>query len=62
MALTEAPAEASLAVFLRWRSLGTARVMRMSMTDMTMRSSMRVKPASCWCSLWSFMVILVMVV
>src|ERR1700722_12779715 len=55
MAFTEASAEFSLPCFLMCRSWGTASVMRMSMTDMTMRSSMRVKPAS-WC--WRFMVFL----
>src|SRR5580698_11606456 len=39
-------AEVSLAFFLTLSICGTARAIRMSMMDMTMRSSMRVKPAS----------------
>src|SRR5580698_4619916 len=62
MAATDWVAEVSLALLRTLRSWGTASVRRMSMTDMTMSSSMRVKPASCcWLSRWSLMAFLMVV-
>ena len=55
IACSDCTAEVWFALMIAFIAEGIASVIRISMMDITIRSSIRVKPSS-WCCLWVFMV------